>query len=421
MTLAPGTKLGRYVVVDAIGAGGMGEVYKAKDTRLDRTVAIKVLAEHFAESPERKQRFEREAKAISQLNHPHICTLHDVGEQDGMDFLVMEYIEGETLADKLAKSALTLDEAIEYGIQISDGLDVAHRAGIVHRDLKPGNMMLTRTGIKILDFGLAKLMEEEADIASSDAPTRQKVLTADQAIIGTLQYMAPEQLEGRSADERSDVFAFGALLYEMITGRKAFEGQSQASLIAAILEKDPKPLSSTQSLAPPALDRVVTRCLVKDADRRWQSFLDLNEELKWIAEGGSRGEMPAPASRRYATLAFGLVGALVVASLATVLWSLLGTGTSVPDEVTRFVISASTVDGPRSRFRRVAFSPDGRSLVYTDADQLYLRHLDELEAKPIPGADGARWPFFSADGQWIGFAKNAALYKVLSTGGSAAV
>ena len=232
MSLTAGTRLGPYEILAPIGAGGMGEVYKANDTRLERTVAIKVLPEHLAESPERKARFEREAKA---MNHPHICTLYDVGEQDGVAFLVMEHIEGETLAERLKRGALPLDEAIEYGIQIADGLDKAHRAGIVHRDLKPGNAMLTKSGIKLLDFGLAKIVGGELDSESSDAPTRQKDLTKERSIIGTLQYMAPEQLEGKEIDARTDIFAFGALLYEMITGRKAFEGNSQASLIAAIL------------------------------------------------------------------------------------------------------------------------------------------------------------------------------------------
>ena len=221
MALTSRTRLGPYEILAPIGKGGMGEVYQANDTRLDRTVAIKVLPEHLAESPERKARFEREAKAISQLNHPHICTLYDVGEQDGIDYLVMEYIEGETLAERLKKGARPLDKALEYGIQIADGLDKAHRAGIVHRDLKPGNAMLTKLGIKLLDFGLAKVLTKEADPESSDAPTRQKDLTKEHALIGTLQYMAPEQLEGKTADARTDIFAFGALLYEMLTGRKA--------------------------------------------------------------------------------------------------------------------------------------------------------------------------------------------------------
>jgi len=246
MALTSGTSLGPYDILMPIGAGGMGEVYKAKDTRLDRTVAIKVLPEHLAESPVRKARFQREAKAISQLNHPHICTLYDVGEQDGLDFIVMEYIEGETLAERLKKGPLPLGKALEYGIQIADGLDNAHRAGIVHRDLKPPNVMLTSSGVKLLDFGLAKLDDRELDSATSEAPTQQRDLTDEQSIVGTLQYMAPEQLERRPVDARTDLFAFGALLYEMVTGKKAFEGKSQASLIAAIINAEPLPLGEVQ-------------------------------------------------------------------------------------------------------------------------------------------------------------------------------
>ena len=268
MALTSGTRLGPYEILSPIGKGGMGEVYKAKDTRLDRIVAIKVLPEHLAQSPERKERFEREAKAISQLNHPQICTLYDVGEQDGIDYLVMEYIEGETLAERLKRGPLPLDEALAYGIQIADGLEAAHRAGIVHRDLKPGNAMLTKSGVKLLDFGLARVVEDAALSDSSDAPTLQKDLTKDQAIVGTLQYIAPEQLEGKTADRRADIFAFGALFYEMVTGRKAFEGESQASLIAAIMEHDPPAMSTLQSMSPPLLDHIVRRCLVKDADAR---------------------------------------------------------------------------------------------------------------------------------------------------------
>jgi len=285
MTIEAGTRLGPYEIFAPIGAGGMGEVYRARDTRLDRTVAIKVLPEHLAESPERKARFEREAKAISKLNHPHICTLYDVGEQDGVDFIVMEYIEGETLAERLKKGALPLDKALEYGIQIAAGLDTAHRAGIVHRDLKPPNVMLTKSGVKILDYGLAKLVEGDVGPETSDAPTRQKDLTKEESIIGTLQYMAPEQLDGKAADARTDIFVFGAVLYEMVTGKRAFEGKSQASLIGAILERDPTPIPGVVPVAPAALDRVVQKCLAKDPGDRWYSAHDLADALRWIGEG----------------------------------------------------------------------------------------------------------------------------------------
>ena len=259
MPLTSGTRLGPYEILSLIGKGGMGEVYKAKDTRLDRTVAIKVLPEHFAESPERKARFEREAKAISQLNHPHICTLYDVGEQDGIDYLVMEYIEGETLAERLKKGPLPIDKALEYGIQIADGLDKAHGAGIVHRDLKPGNAMLTKSGVKLLDFGLAGRVHNRSGDSDESSPTEARPLTEEGAVLGTFQYMSPEQLEGKEADPRADISAFGALLYEMVSGRKAFEGKSQASLISSIMTSEPSPLSTLRHAPPPALDHVIRK------------------------------------------------------------------------------------------------------------------------------------------------------------------
>ena len=291
MTLRPGAKLGPYEVLAPIGAGGMGEVYKAKDTRLDRTVAIKVLPSHLADNPDLKQRFEREARAVSSLNHPHICTLHDVGEQDGTAFLVMEYIEGETLADRLKKGALPLEQALRYGIEIADALDKAHRQGVVHRDLKPGNIMLTKSGAKLLDFGLAKLRTDvsaEAPSMLSALPTEEKPLTREGSILGTIQYMAPEQLEGKDADARTDIFAFGSVLYEMLTGRKAFEGTSQASLITAIMSSEPRPMSELQPMTPPVLDWVVKRCLEKDPDERWQSA----KGSRGTVEAHRRGRRP---------------------------------------------------------------------------------------------------------------------------------
>ena len=263
MPLSPGTTLGPYEIQAPLGAGGMGEVYKARDTRLDRTVAIKVLPEHVASDPDLKQRFEREAKTISSLNHPHICTLYDIGSQDGIDFLVMEYLDGETLAQRLTKGALPLDQALKVAIEIADALDKAHRQGITHRDLKPGNIMLTTAGAKLLDFGLAKLKAGHDAPVGVSAPTVSAGLTSEGAILGTLQYMAPEQLEGKDADARTDIFAFGMTVYEMVTGKKAFEGKSQASLIAAIMHVDPPALSTLQPITPPALDHVVKTCLTK--------------------------------------------------------------------------------------------------------------------------------------------------------------
>ena len=255
MPLDAGTQLGPYEILSPIGAGGI-EVYQARDTRLDRTVAIKVLPEHVAADPELKQRFEREARTIAALNHPHICTLHDIGNQDGIDFLVMEYLDGETLAQRLDQSALPLDQALQIAIQIADALDKAHRQGIVHRDLKPGNIMLTKAGAKLLDFGLAKLKPVGGEVGVTGLPTQSAGLTGEGTILGTLQYMAPEQLEAKDTDARSDIFAFGAVVSEMVTGQKAFKGDGQASLIGAILKDESPPVSTLQPMAPAALDYV---------------------------------------------------------------------------------------------------------------------------------------------------------------------
>ncbi|MEO6324862.1 MAG: serine/threonine-protein kinase, partial [Thermoanaerobaculia bacterium] len=256
MTLSAGARLGPYEIGSPLGAGGMGEVYKAKDTRLDRAVAIKVLPSHLSSDPDLRARFEREARVVSSLNHPHICTLHDIGHQDGVDFLVMEFLDGETLSDRLIKGALPLEQALRFGIQIADALDRAHRAGVVHRDLKPGNVILTKSGAKLLDFGLAKALGSASAPGLSRLATEAKPLTEKGTLLGTVQYMAPEQLEGQEADARSDLFAFGSLLYEMVTGKRAFLGASQASLIGAILRDEPAPIGTLQPLTPPALERV---------------------------------------------------------------------------------------------------------------------------------------------------------------------
>ena len=304
MTIETGARLGPYEILGPIGAGGMGEVYRARDTRLGRDVAVKVLPAHMSSSAELRQRLEREAKTISQLSHPHICTLHDVGHQNGTDYLVMEFLEGETLADRLAKGALPMDQALKIGIEIAGALDAAHRSGIVHRDLKPGNVMLTKSGVKLLDFGLAKLAAPDK-AAVSQATSLQTALQESQplttrgTILGTFQYMAPEQLEGGEADARSDIFSFGCVLYEMLTGQKAFTGKSQASLIGSIMNTDPPPISSIQPMIPPALDRIVKGCLAKDPEHRWSTAHDVMLQLQWIAEGGSHGR-GAGARRRAA-------------------------------------------------------------------------------------------------------------------------
>lgn len=293
MSLSPGTRLGPYEIVALVGTGGMGQVYRALDTRLDRTVAIKVLSAHPAGHTQMRERFDREARAVSSLNHPHICTLHDIGRADGIDFFVMEYCQGETLAERLrgpeSRRAIGIDEALKISIEIADALVTAHRAGIVHRDLKPGNIMLTKAGVKLLDFGIAKTaaVAQAGDHSVTAMPTTPSRMTVEGTILGTVQYMAPEQLEGKPLDARTDIFAFGALLHEMLTGRPAFNGASQASLIAAILGSTPPSPATVQPLTPPALDRFVMTCLAKQPDDRWQSTQDLLRELRWLGDRGS--------------------------------------------------------------------------------------------------------------------------------------
>ena len=404
MPLEPGRQLGPYQIEAPLGAGGMGEVYKATDTRLDRTVAIKVLPEHVAADPELKQRFEREARTVAALNHPHICTLYDIGREGETDFLVMEYLDGETVAQRLEKGALPLDQALQVAIAIADALDKAHRQGIVHRDLKPGNIMLTKAGAKLLDFGLAKLKPTEQAGGLSALPTQPANLTQEGAILGTFQYMAPEQLEGQEADARTDIFAFGAVVYEMVTGKKAFEGKSQASLIAAILERDPPPMSDLQAMSPALLDSVVKTCLAKDPEGRWQSAGDVGRQLEFI-QGGSRPSVaarvvvaPEPVrSRRARGLAVtALVLGLAIGGVGV--WSVMQ---PAPRSVARFAIpvkglATSINAGINSP---VALSPDGKTVAYLsvrEGAQLYQRSLDQLEAVPIRGTEGCVLSIFFA-------------------------
>ena len=425
MPLERGTRLGPYQIESPIGAGGMGEVYKATDTRLERTVAIKVLPAHVASDPERKQRFEREAKVISGLNHPHICTLYEFDNHEGTDFLVMEYLEGETLADRLRKGALPLDQALKYAIEIADALDKAHRQGVTHRDLKPANIMLTKAGAKLLDFGLAKLKPTGPQ---SDASTKlADALTEQGTILGTFQYMAPEQLEGKEADARSDIWAFGCVVYEMITGRKAFEGKTQASLIGAILHKEPTALSSVEPLSPPGLDYVAQTCLAKDADDRWQSSGDLLRELKRVQAGGaisiSATAIPQPALWQRPIPA--VLAALLLVALGGLAVSSLTRSAPAPSApITRMLIVLPQAQvQTNAGWRGVAISPRGTHVVYVANRQLYLRALDDLEAQPLPGTEGsdAATPFFSPDGQWVGFFSQVdrALKKVALSGGAA--
>jgi len=423
MTLAAGTRLGPYEILSPLGAGGMGEVYRARDTRLERTVAIKVLPPHLSESPEFRQRFEREAKTISSLSHPHICALYDVGHEDGTDYLVMEFLEGETLTERLAKGPLPLEQVLRYGIEMADALDKAHRQGVIHRDLKPGNIMLTKSGVKLVDFGLAKALAPVSFPSSLTAlPTQAPDLTAEGTLLGTLQYMAPEQLESKEADARTDIFAFGAVLYEMATGQKAFSGKSQASLIAAILEREPPAISSVQPMTPPALDRVVKTCLAKDPEDRWQSAHDIGSELKWIAEGGSQAGLAAPlVSRRKSRER--MAWSVTVAALAALLCGFLFLrqrresprmfqSSILPPENTQFSFGGSPM----------AVSPDGRRIAFVarppeGASLLWVRPFDAPSAQPLAGTEGAARPFWSPDSRFLGFFAAGKLKKIAASGG----
>jgi eukaryotic-like serine/threonine-protein kinase len=432
MGLTSGTKLGPYEIVAPLGAGGMGEVYRARDTRLGRFVAIKVLPEHLADRADLRERFEREAHTIASLNHPHICSMYDVGHQNGTDYLVMEYLEGETLAQRLQKGPLTPEQVLQYAIQIADALDKAHRKGITHRDLKPGNIMLTKSGAKLLDFGLAKLKPPTTplDDTLSVLQTLQDSITGEGSILGTLQYMAPEQLEAKEADARTDIFAFGAVLYEMATGKKAFDGKSQASLIAKILETDPPPMSSLRPMTPPALDRIVKSCLAKEPEERWQNAADLTQELKWIADAGAQSTSSVGVSEskkvfRNRTLMYlGWAAAAVFLVVAATLFT-RGTG-EAPS--TSLVMRTSIMLPVGQRLTSdnadypMAVSPDGSRIAYVaEAEagaQLYVRELGELEPRAIAGTFGARHPFFSPDGNLVGFFAEGTLQRVSVAGGA---
>ncbi len=427
MSLAPGMRLGPYEVLSPLGAGGMGEVYKARDTRLDRTVAIKVLPPQTSERPEVRQRFEREARAVSALNHPNICTLHDVGEEGGVNYLVMEFVDGETLADRLKRGALPLDQALRTATQVADALDRAHRTGIIHRDLKPGNIMLTKDGVKVLDFGLAKMRATAAGAAMSGGSVMQTLtspLTGEGSIVGTLQYMAPEQLEGKEADARSDIFSFGAVLYEMTTGRKPFDASTQAGVIAQIMQSDPTAMSAVIPQVPPALEQLARACLVKDPSQRRQTMRDVLTDLQWIASPASRQDISLPARGKRPLpvwiwkAAAGVCAALAIA--AVVYLRLLP-----PPEaaVSRFTITAP----PKAAFGLgLVLSPDGKQLAFVATseggeDLLWLRPLDSLEARPLAGTEGSQFPFWSPDGHSIAFFSQGKLKRSDIAGGSVQV
>jgi eukaryotic-like serine/threonine-protein kinase len=405
VTLQPGVRLGPYEVVAPLGAGGMGEVYKARDTRLDRVVAIKVLASHVVSNTELTQRFEREARTLAALSHPHICTVFDVGEQDGTAFVVMELVQGETVAGRLVKGPLPIDQVLRVAIEISDALDKAHRQGIVHRDLKPGNIMLTKSGAKLLDFGLAKLQPSAVIAGMSVGATVSKPLTAQGTILGTLHYMAPEQVEGREADARSDIFAFGAVVYEMATGKRAFDGSSGASVIAAILERDPPAITTSQPLTPPVLNHVVERCFAKDPDERWQSAGDVMRELKWIQHADSQHAVPMPVAARKRTrerLAWtaGLIAVAVATAILAERFALRSA--PVAPEMRVDIATPPTTD-----LESLAVAPDGQKIIFAasaeDQPRLWLRSLDSASARPLNGTDRGRFPFWSTNSRSVAF------------------
>ncbi len=426
MTLTSGAKLGPYEIQSALGAGGMGEVYRARDTRLGRDVAIKVLPQHLSSNPELKERFEREARAISSLNHPRICTLYDVGHQDGVDFLVMEYLEGESLAERLKKGALPLKDSMKIARDVCEALETAHRAGIIHRDLKPANIMMTKAGAKLMDFGLAKAMVAGAGTGASQAPllsaarTMTEVsplspLTTAGAIIGTIQYMSPEQIEGKEADARSDLFALGAVLYEMATGTRPFEGKSQISVASAILDKNPEPISAIQPLTPLPFERVVNACLAKNPDERIQTAHDVKLQLDWIAEAGTQVSSLPETKRKSRSLLGSLVAAgLAVLLIAVAIW---WRSSRAPDQTTYF--SAPLPFAARD----VTVSPNGHTVAlvgYRESERkniLWIYEPGSQEATSLPNTEGANYPFWSPDGRSVGFFADGKLKKLDISGG----
>jgi serine/threonine protein kinase/Tol biopolymer transport system component len=438
--LASGTKFGPYEIESPLGAGGMGEVYRARDARLDRCVAIKVLASHLVSSPELKQRFDREARALSALNHPNICQLYDIGSQNGTDYLVMEFLEGETLADRIRKGALPLADVLRIGAEIADALQRAHRAGIVHRDLKPGNVMLTKSGAKLMDFGLAKPSSLGKTSESGAAPLLSAAMTVSAAspvtpltsagtIIGTIQYMSPEQIAGQEADARSDIFCLGCIFYEMLTGKRAFEGKSQISVASAILEKDPEPIAKFQPLTPRSLEHVVQTCLAKSPDCRWQSAADIANEFRWIAAAGIAPEKSEPASSARTWRQNLLWGAAVAALLGLLLWSNLREKSAAPAQVIRSFLPppqdtvfdfTGDFSGPpviRRDGTAIAFSARAEK----ERNSLWVQFLNELTPRKLDATEGVSFPFWSYDGKFIGFFADGHLKKIAAAGGPVTV
>ena len=431
MGLPSGTKLGPYEIVAPLGAGGMGEVYRALDTRLDRSVAVKILPAHLADKAEAGERFEREARTISSLNHPNICQLHDVGTHASIRYLVMELLEGESLADRLRRGPLPLELALRYVAEIADGLHAAHRRGVVHRDLKPGNIMLTKSGAKLMDFGLAKGVAApkpvSAELTATLTSSHATPLTQQGTIVGTFQYMAPEQVEGKEADARSDIFSLGAVFYEMLSGKRAFEGKTLVSVAASILEKEPEPIRTVQPLTPAPLERVIKKCLAKDPDARWQGASDLASELRWIADGATSATYSAGPPQRGIRvrewLAWTFCGLAIIA--VVVLSLVLGfSGGSKP------VIHTQIAPSEKLQFNFVGdnggppvISPDGARIIFSarteGKTQLFLRSMDQLSPVPLPGTEEAIFPFWSPDSHSIAFFAGGKLKRIEIGGGPA--
>ncbi len=441
MALTPGMRFGPYEVLGLIGGGRLGEVYRARDTRVDRTVALEVLPAEIAAEPTLRARFEREARAISALEHAHICKLHDLGEEGGQAYLVMEHLRGETLAERLEKGPLPLPQALEVTTQIAGALAAAHQQGIVHGDLKPGNVMLTKAGAKLLDFGLARLTTQAPPPVAAErtsTPTEAAPRSGRGTLLGTLPYRAPEQIEGQPADARTDLWALGAIVYEAIAGARAFEGSSPASLVASILEREPVPLQVRQPLTPPALERLVERCLAKSPDDRWDTAHDVADELLWIAQA-DLAPSPREAGSGGWKRVLGALGVVVAGATAGALAERALRAPAAPphavvrsfldvspaEEVTTSGTSRVWLPTPGGARTALAWTPDGRALVFVGqrdgTRSLYVRELDRDEARPVPGTDGARALAVSPDGKWAAFWADGALKKVSLGGGPVAL
>jgi eukaryotic-like serine/threonine-protein kinase len=432
MALTAGTQLGPYEIVAPLGAGGMGEVYRARDTRLDRTVAVKILPTHLSADSAAKQRFDREARAISSLSHANICQLYDVGHQDGTDYIVMEFLEGETLAERIRRGPIPTDQLLKIGSDICDGLERAHKTGVIHRDLKPANIMLTKSGAKLMDFGLAKAVEAEEPPAGTltqtvnVSPSAQPITQAG-VVVGTFQYMSPEQVEGKPADARSDIFSLGGVLYEMATGKRAFDGKTSASVIAAILERDPAPISTLQTASPPALDRLVKSCLAKDPDERWQTAHDVKLQLQSLRDAGSQSgfsndiALGIEAAQKARTRSNRNIALLVLGTLlgSGIVFSVLGYMVHTPKSAPLLHASVNLPPGVDLDTVNVAvaLSPDATQIAFTanqppQKDMIWVRSLDNQAARALPGTEDGSSPFWSPDSRAVGFFADGKLKRI---------